>query len=318
MKSSIFVFFIVCFLQFTVHCFAEAVIKIDSDKQFSFAEHYFSNGEYLKAIDEYERFIYFFPEEERVELARFRIGMSYFESKNFKKAINTFTSIIDKHNEFQASNIKHQTSNIQHPTSSYFMISECYLRLNAPGPAISILHNLITIADDSDVRDEAYYRAGWLCLEMASWEKARSYFGKISPENKNKYQLEKLSDELDKKNSIHRKSPQLAGYLSVIPGAGYLYCGRYRDAATAFLLNGALMYAAYKSFDNENYALGGIITLVEMGFYTGSIYGSVNSVRKYNRNNTRRFIENLKENTKISLSAGSKKDGIFLCFRYVF
>ena len=313
MKSSIFVFFIVCFSQFTVHCFAEAVIKIDSDKQFSFAEHYFSNGEYLKAIDEYERFIYFFPEEERVELARFRIGMSYFENKNFKKAINTFTSIIDKYNESQFSSLR-----FQFPVSSYLMISECYLRLNAPGPAISNLHNLIIIADDGDVRDEAYYKAGWICLEMASWEKARSYFDKISPENKNKYQLEKLSAELDKKNSIHRKSPQLAGYLSVIPGAGYLYCGRYRDAMTAFLLNGALIYAAYKSFDNDNYALGGIVTLVEMGFYTGSIYGSVNSVRKYNRNKTRRFIEHLKENAKISLSAGSKKDGIFLCFRYVF
>ncbi|QTA93237.1 tetratricopeptide repeat protein [Desulfonema magnum] len=311
----ILLIFFILFLPIS-QAFAENILVIDSDKQFNLAEHYFSTGEYFRAIGEYERFVYFFPEDERVELAMHKIGMSYFESKQFRKAINAFTAIIDKPNEFQVSSFKFQVSSFI--TKAYFMISKCHVKLNAPGAGITNLQNLIAIAEDRDVRDEVHYRIGWIYLETAAWDRARSFFGKISPENKDKYRLKKLSAELDRESSIPKKLPGLAGFLSILPGAGYLYCGRYRDAATAFLLNGALMYAAYESFDNGNEALGGLITFVGLGFYTGSIYGSISSVHKYNRTKNMGFIENLKRNTKIGLSGGLKNDGIAVSFQYAF
>ena len=283
----------------------------DADKQFDFAAHYFSNGEYFRAIGEYERFIYFFPQDDRVELAMYQIGMSYFKSKRFKEALTAFGGLIDT--QFNANREWPQIA------KSYFMVSECHLKLNAPGHAISNLNNLIAITDDTDVKDKAYYKIGWIYLEISSWKEARSYFDKISQENRDKYKLEKLSAELEGVNSIPRKSPKLAGVLSILPGAGYLYCERYHDAMFSFLLNGLLMYAAYESFDNGSYALGGVITFVGTGFYTGSVYGSVSSAHKYNQNHTNRFIENLKQNTKIGLSAGGAKGrGIAICFQYVF
>ncbi|MDM8523393.1 tetratricopeptide repeat protein [Desulfococcaceae bacterium HSG8] len=294
--------------------FAGTSLKIDSDRQFDFAEHYFSNGEYFKAIREYERFIYFFPEDRRVKPAMYKIGMAYFESKGFKEAINVFERLIEKYGRFRHSDFRFRMSDPV--TKAYFMISESYMKLNSPGPAISDLHNLIALTKNTDVKDECCYRIGWIYLETESWERARAYFGKISEKNRDKYKLEKLSRELGRTESADRKSPSLAGFFSIVPGGGYLYCGRYYDAATAFVLNSALMYAAYESFDSGNHALGGVITLVELGFYSGSIYGSVNSARKYNRKRTMQFLENLRKNTKISLSG--EKEGLAVSFQYKF
>jgi tetratricopeptide (TPR) repeat protein len=283
-----------------------------ADNQFGFAEHYFLKHEYFRAVGEYERFIYLFPEDDRVESAMYQIGLSYVESKRFQDAIGAFTELIEK---FQVSGFGFQLSNLV--TQAYFMISECHMKLNAPGAALANLNNLISMTNNQDVRDEASYRIGWIYLETASWENADASFGKISEKNKNKYQLKRLSAELEGKDSIPRKSPMLAGGLSaVIPGAGYFYCGRYYDGLTAFFVNAALMCAAYESFSNGNEALGGIITLVETGFYTGTIYGSVSSAHKHNQRNTINFIEKLKQNTKIGLSG--YKDGVMISFQYAF
>ena len=286
--------------------FAGSVLKIDSDKQFSFAEDYFSNKEYFRAIGEYKRFIYFFPEDNRVGTAMYKIGMSHFKAGHFKNAINSFEAIIDKYEDTDLS------------TKAYFMISECYIKLNEAGSAIANLHNLITIRDDIHLRDEAYYRIGWIYIEMASWEKARINFAKISPQSKNKYQLKRLSKELDRTKLIDRKSPKIAGLLSIMPGAGFLYCERYRDALIAFLLNAGLMYAAYESFDDDNYALGGVITFVEVGFYAGNFYGAITSAHKYNRSKTGQFIDKLKQNTRINLTGSNNQKSIILSFQYSF
>jgi len=201
---------------------------------------------------------------------------------------------------------------------SYFKISDAYMKLNAFDPAIINLNNLILVAHDGEVRDEAYYRLGWIYLETASWEEGRKYFSKISVKNKDKYRLEKLAAELDKEKLISKKNPKLAGFLSVLPGAGFLYCERYQDALIAFLLNGALIYAAYESFDAENPALGGLLAFVEVGFYAGNIYGSVTSAHKYNRKKTGLFLEKLKDHVKINLSADVKNKGVCLSFRFGF
>ncbi|MGD2030359.1 MAG: tetratricopeptide repeat protein, partial [Desulfobacterales bacterium] len=187
-------------------------IIINPDKQFDFAETYFSKKEYLLAVGEYKRFIYFFPEDERVERAMYRIGMSYYLGRQFKKAVDSFNAVIDRYVDTDLS------------IKSYFMISEAHVKQNALGLAIISLNNLITLTHNQEVMDESYYRLGWIYLESASWEKARFYFSKISDENKTKYRLERLATELNREKSIPKKDPGLAGFLSILPGAGYFYC----------------------------------------------------------------------------------------------
>lgn len=285
---------------------AGPVLRVDADKQFDFAEHYFSNADYMRAVGEYKRFIYFFPDDNRIERAMFQCAKAYFLSGQFLEAIASFKEVITRFSESELA------------VESYFMISESQIGQNQFGAAAVTLHNLITLSDSADTRDEAFYRLAWIYIETASWQKAKDYLDKISAPNREKYRLKMLSTELEKERLIKKKNPSLSGMLSIVPGGGYLYCERYQDALIALLLNGTLIWAAVEAFDSNNNALGALLTFVEVGFYAGNIYGAISSAHKYNRNTQKNFIDNLKKNTKINLSGNLESKTIQLSFRFTF
>ena len=187
---------------------AEGGLTITPDKQYRFAEQYFSSDEHSRAIGEYQRFIFFFPNDVRVEQAMHRIGMAFYRDGHFVEAVKAFEKLIDRFKDTDLS------------IESYLMISECYVKLDRAGSAVGNLHNLITVTDKIDVKDEASYRIGWIYLEAASWEKARAYFEKISIKNRGKYNLNELFTGLSKKDALEKKDPALTGFLSIVTGAG--------------------------------------------------------------------------------------------------
>jgi len=265
-------------------------VVLDADQQYQYAETCFNRGDYDAATTEYKRFMYFFPEDPRVEKATFAIPMSDFHRERYREAIAAFT---EGQNRFPNTSLSIRAA---------FMISKCYLGLKDTGNAIMTLNNLLVQSDDGDIRDEAYNALGWIYIEIGEFEKARSYFQKISLKNQSGYTADMLSKELEKDELIPRKNPQVAGFLSILPGGGYFYCERYQDALVAFLLNGALILASWEAFDQENPALGGVIAAVEFGFYAGNIYGGIASAHKYNDRKTQDFIESLKKNARIGVS----------------
>jgi TolA-binding protein len=279
---------------------------LNADKQFKYAQDLFSAKDYLTAAVEYKRFVYFFPKDPRVEPAMYRIGMCHFLGGHYQEAISAFEKLTE------------QYFDTEYSIKSYYRISEAYIKLKAFGQALIDLNNLVTITHNEDAKDEAYYRIGWIYIETASWDEARRYFNKISAKNRRKFELEKLSAELNKETAIPKKNPTLAGVLSIVPGGGYLYCERYQDALISFLWNGGLIYAAYESFDKGQGALGGVISFVAFGFYSGNIYGSISSAHKYNRKKIGQFIHHLKNDVKINLSADMRNQGISLSLQWSF
>ncbi len=83
-------------------------------------------------------------------------------------------------------------------------------------------------------------------------------------------------------------------------------------------MNIVLGIAAYESFDHENYALGGLISVVGSGFYIGNIYGAVSSAHKYNKDSRQHFIEDIKDRMKIDISTQLDKKSVGLSFQYSF
>ncbi len=276
----------------------DQIIEIKADTQFNYAEYLFSTKDYMPAVNEYRRFIFLFPQDDRMEPAMYQIGLCYLSMGQFDLAIQSFSTIIDSFKESA------------YAVQAYLRIGEIYIKLGRTASAVTNFHNLATISDDPDMRDEAYFRIGWIYLETAQWEKATAYFDKISSKNAEKYQLEALTEAFEKRPVASKKQPKLAGILSIIPGGGYLYCGRYQDALMAFLLNGGLIYAAYEAFDHELYALAGVISFVEIGFYSGNIYGAVSSAHKYNQAKDKKFIDQLKENLRFRVSARPANKGL--------
>jgi len=290
------------------HSYVAQEIVIDPERQFQFAEHYFQIGEYYRAIGEYKRFIYFFPSSDKVELARYKIGLCFLNGEQYVEAIRAFDALIEDY------------KNTGYALKSYLKISRAYVLLKRYNAALTGIKNLITIAPNQEIKDEAYYRGGWVYLEMGLWEKAQKYFEEISVQNRKKYNLKEVLIGLDRKLPLKRKNPTTAGLLAIIPGAGHLYCERKKDALISFLLNGAMIYAAYEAFDHDLDVIGGIITFFELGFYSGNIYSAVNSAHKYNRDEKSKFLDYLKNNTKIDISSGilNKNRSLLLMCQFSF
>jgi tetratricopeptide (TPR) repeat protein len=299
---------VLLFLLLSIPPYAPAEILLDPGRQFEFAEQYFQRGEFYRAIGEYERFIYFFPLSDKVPLARYMIGLSYLRGERYEEAIQAFNALIE---EYQ---------HTEYAFKSYLGVSKAYALLKHYDMALTTLDNLITIGPNEQIRDEAHYQKGWVYLEMGMWEKARDGFEKISPENRERYNANQILIELKKRRPIRQKGPAMAGLLAIIPGAGHLYCDRKRDALITFLLNGAMIYAAYEAFDHDLDALGGVITLFELGFYSGNIYGAVSSAHKFNRGERDRFLNYLKKCAKINISVvqPDKDKSLLLACRFSF
>jgi len=305
-NKNVFLAFYLFFNSVCISTAAEPELVISADQQYAFAHHYFIIEDYRRSIDEFKRFIHFFPLDRRVAQAHWLIGMAHYNSKQYSDAINTFHAIIDTQKDSDAY------------SQTWLMLAESYFASLAPGQAIATLHNLLNLTDDADIADKAHYKIGWIYVETGNFDQAQQYFAKVSNRNKDKYRMRQLADALKKEKLIPYKNPRLAGTLAIIPGAGHLYCERRQDALISFLLNSGLIYAAYEAFDNDLTAIGSLITLVELGFYTGNIYSAVNSAHKYNRSEKNKFVEKLKHNLKINLSSSIQNKGVMLALTYTF
>jgi tetratricopeptide (TPR) repeat protein len=275
-------------------------LTLDADSQFGFAQHLFTEGHFEHAADEFDRFIYFFPNDDRVTAALFQKGMSFYRANRFQEAQSIF------------SQLEKQERQSEYRSRGTLMIAACQSQLNDVQGAVASLQRLIENTREATVKDEAWYQLAWLMIETANWQKAKIAFQQLSPTGSDKYQSGKLLSALDTTDTIPQKNPNIAGFFSIIPGAGHLYCERPRDATIAFFLNIALTTAAWQAFDQEMPWLGGLLSFVEIGVYSGTVYSAVSSAHKYNRQKTIDFIEQLKRQATPFISLGPVPGGFQL------
>lgn len=82
---------------------------------------------------------------------------------------------------------------------------------------------------------------------------------------------------------IPRKSPAVAGALSIVPGFGHLYLGEYSTALLAMIWNGAFIYGIVDSVLSQNYGQAILIGLIETIWYGGTIFGAISGAHRFNR-----------------------------------
>ena len=274
---------------------------IDADRQYRYAQSFYNRGAFDEAIREFDRFIYFFPGDSRVARANYLMGMAHFKARHYPDAVRVFGALADHERE---PGLK---------SEAVFMLSRSHASQGMIEQAMVDLHKLIAASTDPDIIDRAHYELGWLHVDQGQWETARRSFGQITREHQMRFQVADINAALSDHDQIRTKNPVAAGLLSIIPGAGQMYCGRYKDALAAFLFNAGLMLSAWEAFDNELYALGGVISFVEFGFYSGNIYGAVSDAHKFNRDQVDAFRNDLYRHKQPPLSIAATVSGIALC-----
>jgi tetratricopeptide (TPR) repeat protein len=285
---------------------AAGVQSTDVEKQFSFAEHLFTEGDFYRAITEYKRLIFFFPTDSLAEKSSFRIAEIYYKVNKWSEAVEAFKSFSTKYNK------------------SLLLVEALYFKglaekeLRHYNDALSTFQEIIK-SRSLTYSDKAIYQSAVVLMNMEDWQRARQMFLVVPETSSLAASARIFFAGLEDMDDIPQKSPTAAGALAaILPGAGHLYTERYSDALAAFLLNGSFIWAAFELLQHENNVAGGIVLFLELGWYTGNIYSAVNSAHKYNRRTKDDFIQHLKDSAGFFLSydPNTSASQLMLSFRF--
>ena len=219
-----------------------------------FADFLFCEKDYLRAIDEYEKYLKVTDD----DTVQFKIALAYSRMNDIESSLK----IIDQIKE-----------------TSVFCEESLSEKLK-----------LLFMKND----DSLFYQfAGKIAAADKKYQKLYNIYGLLNEvkfknnenflfpfDDEEKISLEKFYDQ---KLNPPYKSKMLAGIFSaLIPGSGKIYTEEYGDGITSFILTGLFTYLAYTNFDHKHYTRAWIFTAVGVGFYTGNVYGSVASAQIFN------------------------------------
>jgi len=250
----------------------------------SFADSLVVEEDYYRAITEYKRFLHYYPQDSRAAHAQLAIAQSLLAGQRWKQADLAMKKVWTLYpDSLEAVTAKQLYADAAYKRGDYATAQQRYQQLKKDLPLTN-----------SEIIE---YEIGLSQLQQNKPEDARYSFSKLSaPLN------QQLTLSLDEYQQLQQKSPQLAGIFSaILPGAGQLYTGRPRQAGMAFALNAAFIYGAVEAWDNENYAVAGILSLFEIGWYGGNIYNAINNAHKFNLRQKNQFLERFQQQFGLSL-----------------
>jgi tetratricopeptide (TPR) repeat protein len=254
----------------------------EADRQFEFAGELMKQERYKTSITEFQRFLFLFPNDKRVLDAQYQMGLAYQMQKQYVFAIDLYHKIVE--------NAPQKNIGIK----AAYALSDCYQAKGRFLMAKNVLESLLQKTDQKKIMNETHYRLAWIDIRNKQIDSAIIHLNTI--ENPNEFPLRTIRHAIAAKK-LSPKKPYLAGMLSIVPGLGQVYCERYRDATLAFIVNGIIGWAAWESFDHDQPALGTLISFFGLGFYSGNIYGAINSADKYNQRAEKKWYNQLKQRT---------------------
>ncbi|MBE9536043.1 MAG: tetratricopeptide repeat protein [Proteobacteria bacterium] len=264
----------------------------------SFADSLFKERDFYRAITEYKRLIFFYPQSQLSKRARLQIALAYMEGKKFGAAQSALEDFIDLYDDDE---MKWQ---------AIFYMAEVHYRAGDYGEAIQLFSRVESADTTAELKKEATVKKGWAFVKKGDWA-AASHLFKTTNADEKRESIDRLSLELTKVDLRH-KSPALAGTLSaVLPGAGQLYVGRKKDAAAAFLLNGAFILGAVEAFRDDKDVIGGILLFFEAGWYAGNIYSAIGGAHKYNDKQKSDYIYSLERRYSLKVNGRGDVFGLY-------
>jgi len=270
-----------------------------------FADDLFIAGEYYRAITEARRYISLFPAGPRTEEMARRIGDAYLMSHEWAEAIGSYDDFLMK---FPVS-----------PQTGAVIFYKAIAMLKQGNEAEAERLFQLVPSTDREKKGEAFRWEILLLIRQNRFDEAERRLKDQmvrSAIEKGAGMIEEMIKE--KKNSPY-KSPETAGILSaLLPGSGQFYNERYQDGVYSFLLNSLFILGAYKSYDQGNYALGALLTLFEIGWYSGGIYGAVSGAHKYNHKIDEDHFRNGVLRMNLQESEIGRPRGISILFTYPF
>jgi hypothetical protein len=244
---------------------------------FGYGLYLFRQGNYSGAIFELERYIYYNETDPLVPYLNLVLALSYAQSLQYDSALAVLSSLA-AHLDYGSCNegdYELSCESAFHILNIYFRqrrFYDFYLKLEEVGMECPILHE--------DLAQYVAFMSLAGHVYNLAWEKALEELALSEISSSHLRNL--LEGEIKVVLSHRNKSPLVGGFLSLVPGLGHLYAGRFPDGLRSFFINATFVSLAVFSFKEQMPVLGGIFTAIEGILYVSNIYGGVNAVLQEN------------------------------------
>ena len=256
----------------------------DEENTLRYANYLYQRGNYQLAIPEYERLVYFDPDQQTYKLLLLE---TYFRTHAY--------------DQIEQSIERWSTREIEFPFSLY------YLKAQFKKEDFTEAQRILN--DNNTFRFPANRRASYQLVNYGlagQWEKAAAVCQtkmNATPEPS----FQEYCTIVSQAETFKEKNRFLAAGLStVVPGLGKVYTKDYVDAAVNFLFIGVTAFQAYRGFTNDDIrdVQGWIYGGVALSFYLGNIYGSWKAADQYNY----RFYESKRQALDRSFFSNESRD----------
>jgi tetratricopeptide (TPR) repeat protein len=260
------------------------IIKAEVDyyspgRIYRFAEYLEEKKEYLRASEEYQRYLFFTSlSQAEKEKILYKIAHCYQRAKKFSRALNYYQQII-----------KNPKSSLKE--AAHYQIALIYFYQGKIQLSLNYLQALQKQTFFS-LRMQQLLAGNYLWQKK--WQLGLSYLSSLKPDKK----TNKLKSLALKGASLPLKKVVWAGVLSgILPGLGKIYAGRWGDGFYSFLIVGVLGWQAWHGFRQagRNSTRGWIYGTLGTIFYLGNIYGSVMAAKIHNQQKEKLLLLQVKQ-----------------------
>ncbi len=264
------------------------IVQPHSDmRRLLYADHLFDQRTYRSAILEYKRFLFYHPDMPQADLARYRIGLSYYHQGNRELARQKFEEV--------AQNFPNSPLNLQ----AQLMLGRTYFDAKNYSTARSTFFSIVSADGGGETAAQAQYLRGWCYIYEQAWFKAIAEFRtvqRLQPNTPLSQVSTRLADMTYANTPLPFKSPRLAEWMSTfLPGAGQIYAGKLESGLISGAVNAAICYLLVDSILDERYVDAVGICLVGSRFYWRNRVRAREWAIEHNRKLEVDFIRQLKQ-----------------------
>jgi len=246
-----------------------------------FAERLFAEGDYYRAITEYKRVLFLLGDAPRGDWVRLRIGTAYLEGNRPEAAARVFASLAGRGSDEKMRGLAELGR------------ARAWYRAGRHLQGMQMLERLHLSVENPLLLDSRNYLLGCAALRAGHLEVARPAFAAVRAQGALGARAGLVLERLGRAGRLPERSPLLAGLLSLVPGLGHFYLGQVEVGITALLWNGLFGWASYDSFRRGQRGAGGVLLVLEMFWYAGTVYGAVAGAHRFNRDARLNFLEEL-------------------------
>lgn len=259
-------------------------LLLTDDVQMALGDAFMADGDYYRAITEYKKLSFLFPNSERRTESLYQIGMAYYLGKDFESAISSFAKV-------------RKTYDSEYFGRAAFYEALSYEKLGNNKAAADAYERARFFKPDAPEAADAHLGLTLNSVEQNNMDNAITLLNEFQTnfdEDERAHAIDKAFILIDEYEATQKKSPTLAASLSaILPGSGQIYAGRKKDGLMSFLVNGLFIAGTVAAVNNENYALAAIVGGVGLPFYIGNIYGGANAAKKWNLSLSKQLRDDL-------------------------